>query len=139
VAVFGKVIDDLTRHVRLKHPVFAAIVEVEALLAVRRPPKTFEPLPLFPAVVRDISLVAERGLANQAIVDAIQAEKCPCLEAVRLFDIYEDEKTLGAGRHSLAYSLTYRDRSRTLTDEEVNRAHEKIRAALAKGLPVELR
>ena len=55
------------------------------------------------------------------------------------FDIFEDEKVLGAGRRSLAYSIEYRNPERTLTDDEVNAMQEKIRQALSKQDGVELR
>ena len=49
------------------------------------------------------------------------------------------QKMLGAGRKSLAYSLTYRDKNRTLTHDEVNAAHDRIRERLKSELGVELR
>ena len=48
-------------------------------------------------------------------------------------------ETIGAGRKSMAYSLTFRAADRTLKDSDVNKAHEKIRARLADELPIELR
>ena len=52
---------------------------------------------------------------------------------------YEDEKTLGKGKKSVAYTITYRDPKSTLTDEKVNRLHEKVRRHLAESLGVDLR
>ena len=88
---------------------------------------------------RDISLVAGKDLPNQQILDTIWGQKQKLLESVELFDIYEDEGAVGAGKRSLAYTLTYRDPKKTLTDERVNQAHGKIRKTLAKQLPIELR
>ena len=58
---------------------------------------------------------------------------------MELFDIFEDEKVLGAGRKSMAYKVTFRNDQRTLTDEEVNVTFEKLRKRLAADLKVELR
>ena len=60
------------------------------------------------------------------------------LESVKLFDIFSDEK-LGAGKKSMAYTLTFRHAERTLTDNEINGVYEKLRERLARELGVELR
>ena len=53
--------------------------------------------------------------------------------------VYEDEKVLGKGKRSMAYTIMYRHPERTLTDDEVNKIQEKIRQELAQKLGVELR
>ena len=58
---------------------------------------------------------------------------------MRLFDIFADEKVLGAGKKSMAYRGVFRNRERTLKDEEVNAAFEKMRKRLAADLNVILR
>jgi phenylalanyl-tRNA synthetase beta chain len=57
---------------------------------------------------------------------------------VRLFDIFAGG-TIPKGKKSLAYSLTYRAPDRTLTDAEVNRVHDEIKATLKKSLQCEIR
>ena len=59
-------------------------------------------------------------------------------ELITKIDVFEG-KAIGEGKKSLAYSLVFRSPDRTLTDEEVNVAYEKIRKALADELKVELR
>ena len=102
-------------------------------------PRVYTPLPQFPATVRDISMEAPAALTNSQIIEAIKESKNTWLEDVTLFDVYQGEDEEAQGRRSLAYSLRYRSPERTLTDEEVNDAHEKIKAALAKKLPVTFR
>jgi len=65
----------------------------------------------------------------------------PLLESVKLFDVFsgKDAEQLGPERKSLAYTLTYRDRSRTLTSDEVTAAHSRIRERLQSKLGAELR
>lgn len=139
VAVLGRVADSLTGDMRLRHPLFMALVEFNELSALPVPDGLYRPLPQFPAVVRDISLVADAGLSNREILEVIEAMHIDILERVELFDIYEDENALGRGRKSLAYSVTYRDPGKTLTDTRVNAIHEQVRVGLAKSLPIELR
>ena len=70
-----------------------------------------------------------------------QERKEPLLAAVELVRSFSgnDAENIGAGRKSLAYSLTYRDKNRTLTPDEVSAAHDRIRERLKRELGVELR
>ena len=73
------------------------------------------------------------------MIKFIAGAKLKNLEKVQLFDIYEDEKHIGPNRRSMAYTLTFRNPERTLTDKEVNKPFEKLRQRLASELKVELR
>ena len=70
--------------------------------------------------------------------DCIKQAKCKFLEKIEILDIYRDE-SIGVNKKSIAYTLTFRNPAKTLTDKEVNKAHEMIRAKLVKELPVTLR
>ncbi|MFA5205188.1 MAG: phenylalanine--tRNA ligase subunit beta [Lentisphaeria bacterium] len=139
LAVFGEAAPELTRDLRLKAPLFIAIVELGRLVALPAVPRRCQPLPQFPATTRDISLVAAATLTTQEILDTIRAAGCPWLEKAELFDLFSDDKVLGAGQRSLAFSLTYRHPERTLTDDEATAAHEKVKAFLAGKLAVQYR
>ena len=76
-------------------------------------------------------------ISHGEILRAIENPKEPLLESVQLFDLFTEE--IGEARKSLAYRLTYRDQSRTLTSEEVTTAHAKIRERLRRELGAELR
>jgi len=77
-------------------------------------------------------------ISQEKILRTIGEPREPLLESIELFDLFSGGE-IGAGRKSLAYRLTYRDRSRTLTSEEVNAAHAKIRERLRRDLGAELR
>jgi phenylalanyl-tRNA synthetase beta chain len=117
--------------------VFVAELNVDLVLHAAAAAKTFREIERFPAVRRDIAMIVPEKLSHAEIVDVICAIKEPLLESVELFDLFTGE--LGEARKSLAYRLTYRDRSRTLTGEEVAAAHVKIRARLQRELGAELR
>ncbi|MGA7275233.1 MAG: hypothetical protein WBX14_10345, partial [Candidatus Udaeobacter sp.] len=100
--------------------------------------KKFREIEKFPAVTRDIAMIMREEISHERIWRAIQEPREPLLESVKLFDVFSGGE-LGPARKSLAYRLTYRDRSRTLTNEEVNAAHAKIRERLRRDLGAELR
>jgi phenylalanyl-tRNA synthetase beta chain len=95
----------------------------------------------FPSVSRDIALIAPQALTHGEILAAIQSVREPLLAAVELFDLFggQSVENIGAGRKSLAYSLTYLDKNRTLTSNEVSAAHDRIRERLKSEPGVELR
>ena len=109
-----------------------------AFVARNRPQRFFELKDRFPSVTRDIAMIVPEKISHAEILRAIENPKEPLLESVALFDLFIGEE-LGAARKSLAYTLTYRDRSRTLTSEEVTAAHAKIRERLRRELGAELR
>jgi phenylalanyl-tRNA synthetase beta chain len=103
---------------------------------------TFREFGKFPAIIRDIAMVVSEGLTHEKILKVIYDQNLPWLERVEFFDQFVGEEAarrFGPKKKSLAYRLTYRDRSRTLTTEEVDAAHAKIRAALRQILGAQLR
>lgn len=95
-------------------------------------------LPKFPASSRDIALVAPVTLEAAKIDQVIVGAGGKYLKKVQLFDVYQGAQ-VAEGCRSLAYGLTFQAADRTLTDEEVNKAFDKILAALKEQLGVELR
>ena len=79
----------------------------------------------YPAISRDISLVVPRSVLVGEIEDIISENGGSNLESFNLFDIYEGDQ-IEAGFKSVAYSLTFRNKERTLLDADVNEVMDKI-------------
>ena len=139
LAYLGAAAPSLTKGIRLRNPLFLALIDVEAVASAPHPARKFQELPHFPGVERDISFIAPASLTSQQVVDAIRSLKIEKVAQVTLFDLFQDDKVLGEGKRSLAYTVTYQDPERTLTDDEVNQLQEKLRQGLVKKLGVELR
>ena len=86
-------------------------------------------------------MIVPESTTHDEIVAVIESAKEPLLERVELFDLFSGKQAenFGAARKSLAYSLTYRDRNRTLTNDEVTVVHARIRERLQRELAAELR
>ena len=137
---FGELNKKFTSNWRTTYPVFAAQIEVAAILqAASRGVAKYKAAAQYPATSRDIAFVASASLSCGDIIDFIRRKKLQNLESVQLFDIFEDDALKAKQQKSLAFSLTFRNSERTLKDNEVNAAVEKLRAALADELKVELR
>lgn len=134
----GLIAPAIRKEWRLADPV--AVLELDvAPIAHRKAVKiSYQPVPLFPSIARDVAMVADVSLPHEAIVEAIRKFAPPELESVELFDIFTGE-AVGKGRKSVAYALTYRSAQRTLTDEEVNGYHNNVKRALIQALQVEIR
>ena len=103
--------------------------------------KKFRELDRYPAISRDIAMIVPEKLTHAEILRAKENPSEPLLENVQLFDLFttkEGADSISSGK-SLAYRLTYRVKNRTLTNEEVNAAHAKIRERLKRELGVTLR
>jgi phenylalanyl-tRNA synthetase beta chain len=121
-------------------PVLFAEIDLGALPAHSNA-KKYREIPRFPATARDIALLAPLGLAHAEIVSVLQAAKEPLLTDVELFDVFADPSgaRIPADKKSVAYSLTYRSSDRTLTADEVNAAHARLKERLKATLAVTLR
>jgi phenylalanyl-tRNA synthetase beta chain len=111
------------------------------LTAATRPNRwqpTFRSYPTVPASERDLALVIPHDTTAAALLSAIRKAGKPLLEQADLIDRYEGDQ-VGEGLCSQAFRLRYRDPARTLTDEEVEKAHQKVRAALEKQFQAQLR
>lgn len=112
-------------------------LDLDTLLAYP-PRRSFRELPRFPAVTRDLAIVAEEGFVAGEVIRFVREGGNPWVETVELFDQYRGAQ-IPAGKKSLAYSILYRATDRTLTDEEVNSVHERLKKALGEALGVEMR
>jgi phenylalanyl-tRNA synthetase beta chain len=92
----------------------------------------------FPAVRRDLALVVDDELPAASVAAAVKERDSQLLESVEVFDVYKGE-SVAPGKKSVALACRYRARDRTLTDEEVNRAHAQLVEAVRRQLGAELR
>ena len=118
-------------------PVLIAELHADVLLVVDESAKKFRELDRYPSITRDIAMIVPEEMSHEKILRAIQEPREALLESVELFDLFTTN--VGEAQKSLAYRLTYRDRSRTLTSEEVSAVHAKIRERLQHDLGAELR
>ncbi len=137
MARLGRLSRDLADGFEVPSSIYLFEFEVNSLCSQSRPVQRFRPLPRFPALERDLSLVVKEEIPAQKVRDCIIESAGKWLEEVKLFDLYRGG-SIPAGYKSLAYSLTFRSPRRTLTDNEVDRVQQRIIHSLKK-LGVSLR
>lgn len=100
--------------------------------------KRLKPLPKFPAVYRDLALIARSDTESKIILETIWRAKAQYLDEVSVFDVYQGEH-IPAGGKSLGYRLKFQAPDRSLTDEEVNNYYNRIVSHVTASLDVKLR
>lgn len=101
------------------------------LFAEEVDPLLYTPVPRYPSISRDIALVLSKIVEAGSIEQVIRSAGGKLLKDVRVFDLYEGDK-MEDGKKSVAFSLTYFDPEKTLTDDEVVKVHDKVLKALAE-------
>lgn len=107
-------------------PVVAFELDLDALIKCARPARDYVNVPVFPAVTMDVAFVVDEEVTHEKLLRSITSAGGKLLDTAQLFDVYRDEKRLGAGKKSMAYALEYRAADRTLTTEEVDKQHARL-------------
>jgi phenylalanyl-tRNA synthetase beta chain len=141
IGIVGQLSASLASKIGATGDVFVAEIVPDFPLGPVRLGLTFREFGKFPAVKRDIAMIVPEALTHEEILNEIFRVNEPLLQKVELFDLFSGKEAagFGAGKKSLAYTLTYRDRTRTLTNDEITVVHAKIRERLQRELGVELR
>ena len=121
-----------------KEPTFVMEINLDKLLAKKVGKMKFKEISKFPSVKKDIAVIVDKEKNSYEVAMAIKKAASNLLTKVELFDVYTGEN-IDENKKSLAYSLTFEDSKKTLTDEEINKEMEKIIEFLNKKLNAELR
>ncbi len=138
VGCMGLVSAALRHQWRMTAPMPLAELRLAPLLAGVATVAAVKPVPLYPAVRRDIAFVSDASVTHRDVVTAVRKAAPQELTGIELFDIFVS-KEMGKGKRSMGYTLAFRSPDRTLTDQEVNAAFAKIIQALKNDLKVEVR
>ncbi|MCK6474972.1 MAG: phenylalanine--tRNA ligase subunit beta [Planctomycetes bacterium] len=134
---------DLCKAFDVKGAPAVAEIDLAKLASLPRGPRRYAPLPTQPAVGRDLAIVIDEAVtwgevqsfaSSYARNEPLRAAK----EAPEFLSVYRG-KQIGPGKKSLAFSVVYRAADRSLTDEEVNAAHEKFSAAVCERFEATVR
>jgi phenylalanyl-tRNA synthetase beta chain len=139
IGYLGLVRPRQARELGAKGEVIVAEVDLPAVMA--RSLFRLKPLERFPAVTRDIAFVAPRSTHWAEVISTLNSPRESLLADVQVFDLFVDPsgQKIPADKKSLACSLTYRASDRTLTQDEVNEVHQRLKKRLVDELGVNLR
>lgn len=130
VGVVGQVHPELQHQLDL-NDTYVFELSLDLLFALETTKKDYEPIAKHPGMTRDIALVVDCNVLTDELVQTIKKASNKLLQNVEVFDIYEG-KGVEEGKKSVAISLYYLDREKTLTDEDLQPAYQKVLEALTK-------
>ena len=135
----GQVRPEVLKNFKIDSPrVVYCELNLDTLKPYVRFEKAYSALPKYPAVSRDLTLIAKEQVSYQGILDEIRTARIKELEAIKFKDIYR-AASLGADRKSITISLEFRLPEATLTDSQVNGYMESITLAISRNPGISLR
>ena len=141
LGVAGQLARRVAEKLKLRQDVFLAELELAPVYAAMRAAKEarrYEPLPRFPAVERDFSLLLADGTKFSDVTKTIQSLRIKEISAIEATDLFRG-KNVPAGKYSLLVRVTFQSREATLTEAQIGDFSGKIVAALEKNLGTQLR
>lgn len=115
-----------------------ASIDFELLMKLAEEEREYEPLPKYPSIMRDISILVDNETQAGEILEKIQSAAPEYTQDVEMVDYFEDNK-LGNNKKSLTFRIVFRSDSRTLTDAEVDAEIKKISKILVEELKADIR
>jgi phenylalanyl-tRNA synthetase beta chain len=137
----GQLARRVAEKLKLRQDVFLAELELDPLYSAMHAAKEarrYEPLPRFPAVERDFSLLLADGTPFSGVAKAIQSLQIAEIRSIEATDFFRG-KNVPAGKYSLLVRVKFQSREATLTDAQITDYSGKIVAALEKNLGAQLR
>ena len=138
IGTFGELHPDVIENYNLGQRVYVAEINIDTVFENLNLTKSYNPLPKYPSTSRDIALIVKDEVFVKQIEAIIKANGEDLVESYKLFDVYKGAQ-IEEGHKSIAYSITYRSKDKTLTDEDVAKVHEKILSELSEKLNANLR
>ncbi|MEN8781260.1 MAG: phenylalanine--tRNA ligase subunit beta, partial [Desulfobacterales bacterium] len=137
IGLLGEIHPQALRRFDLKRTAYIFELNIDRLLPLIPDTKSSRPIPKFPVVTRDVTLIVDRRIESGKILQCVDQMNEELIEALQLFDVFEG-KPIPKGRKSISFRIVYRSSTRTLEDEEINRLHQKITGQLLEEFKASL-
>ncbi len=138
VGTLGRLNDEIAASYKFRQPVFVAEVDLQMILNEKEQEVLYRPLPVYPPIVRDVSLLINRSVNFADIKQKIESENFELLKNLQFVDVYEG-KGMADDERSITVRLEYRSDAKTLLDEEVDSVHSEILKNLEEHFDAKLR
>jgi phenylalanyl-tRNA synthetase beta chain len=139
LGLVGKLDSLVLGNFNLKQAVYLFELSIDSLIELLPETRQSKPIPKFPAVPRDITVIVNQNTESGAILECIQNVREQLVESMYLFDVFTGDP-IPPGKKSVSIRVTYRSNKKTLEDEDVGNIHKAITDRLIKefdaGLPV---
>jgi phenylalanyl-tRNA synthetase beta chain len=138
VGSMGRLAENVAASYKFRQPVYVLELDLSSLLSGPAKAIQYSPLPRYPSVTRDISLLVNRNVALDEIFAAVNNQHVADCRSVKLVGTFEGGN-IQSSKRSVTLRLEYRSDERTLRDEEVEEHHSRITGALLETFAAEQR
>ena len=138
IGIIGELHPTVLKNYSVGAKAYIAVLDIRELNEMSNNNIQYKALPKFPAVTRDMALIADDAVTVGEIEKIIKKCSGKILEDVKLFDVYKGEQ-IEKGKKSLAFSVIYRADDRTLTDDEISAVFDKTIKQIAEKTGAQLR
>jgi phenylalanyl-tRNA synthetase beta chain len=121
----GRLAESIATSYKFRQPVYLAELDLTALLDSGRRSAQYVPLPRYPSVVRDVTLLVSREINFADVVQFVESKQTANYAGVMLVGTYEG-KNIPEDKRSITLRMEYRSNERTLRDEEVEERHREL-------------
>ena len=125
IGLIGEIHPKVGKNFDLKQKAFIFELNLHQLLPLVPDTRHANPLPIYPSVSRDMTLIVDKTQESYDILEKIRYMDEKLIESVQLFDVFEGEP-VQKGKKSISFRITYRSMNKTLADDEVNLLHKNI-------------
>ena len=138
VAAVGELHPQVAENLGISKKAYIFEMDVPTLMKYSSDKFSFDVLPKYPAIVRDLAMLVDEGVNASDIEKTITKNGGKFFKNVTLFDVYTG-KQIADGKKSMAFTMLFQSNDKTLTDEEVDESFNNIIAAVEKEFDAELR
>lgn len=138
IGTIGRLSESVATAYKFRQPVYVLELDLGALLSGPAKAIQYSPLPRYPSVTRDISLLVNRNVSLDEIFAAVNNQQVADCRSVKLVGTFEGGN-IQSSKRSVTLRLEYRSDDRTLRDEEVEESHTRVTAALLETFAAEQR
>jgi phenylalanyl-tRNA synthetase beta chain len=137
IGTIGRLSEVIAVSYKFRQPVYLAELDLTTLLDSNVRETRYQPLPRYPAVVRDVTLLVDRDVAFAELIEAADAERVPDYSGAQLVGTYEG-KNIPNGKRSVTLRIEYRSAEGTLRDEAVEERHRALVNSLVNKFSAEI-
>jgi phenylalanyl-tRNA synthetase beta chain len=138
LGLIGELHPLVLRNFDIEQSVYIFELNIDSLIKLLPETRQSEPIPKFPAVPRDITIIVNKDTESGAILECIENIQEQLIENIQLFDVFTGDP-IPPGKKSISIRVTYRSSKKTLEDEDVGNIHKMIADRLIEefdaGLP----
>ena len=138
LGTIGRLAENVAASYKFRQPVYVMELDLTALLSGPGKVIQYSPLPKYPSVMRDISLLVDRTVSLADIFAVVNKQHVADCRSVKLVGTFEGGN-IQASKRSVTLRLEYRSDERTLRDEEVEESHSRLTSALLEAFAAEQR